>query len=153
MSEQFTLQVCGPDHLDTLHEWLNDPRVDEFWEEKGSLEQHKKFIDERTADAHTISVIGSYIGANQDGEVNGMLAPATYSEIYWVKEDRLGPLMSDVRDYDRGENMATADIGPSPLDLNHVRPRYSYACGIRGASRTSSHSSLDAITCTLLFPR
>lgn len=102
LSEQFTLQVCGADNLDTLHNWLNDPRVDEFWEEKGSVEQHQKFIDERTADAHTIPVIGSYIGANTDGEMNGPRAPATYSEIYWVKEDRLGPLMSDVRDYDRG---------------------------------------------------
>jgi hypothetical protein len=82
-------------------DWLNDERVDEFWQEKGSMEQHEKFLAERTADPHVMPVIGSYVETSSEGAVLRE-AQATYSEIYWVKEDRLGPLMKDVRDYDRG---------------------------------------------------
>ena len=103
LDSHFKLSVVGPNDTPLLHKWLNDDRVDEFWQEKGSLEQHEKFVAERTADAHVIPVIGSYVQTTPEGEMAREPEPATYSEIYWVKEDRLGPLMSDVRDYDRGE--------------------------------------------------
>ncbi|KAM0789845.1 hypothetical protein ACM66B_006692 [Microbotryomycetes sp. NB124-2] len=105
LDQLFRLQPCTQKHLDTLHGWLNDARVDEFWEEKGTLEQHEKFIADRIADPHTLSVIGSYVPNSGDKISTSEPQLATYSEIYWVKEDRLGPLMSDVRDYDRGLHM------------------------------------------------
>jgi acetyl CoA:N6-hydroxylysine acetyl transferase len=102
LNSHFKLAVVGPNDIPLLHNWLNDDRVDEFWEERGTLEQHEKFVAERTADAHVVPVIGSCVDTTAEGEMAREPEPATYSEIYWVKEDRLGPLM-DVRDYDRGE--------------------------------------------------
>lgn len=101
LASHFKLSVCGPNDVPLLHSWLNDERVDEFWQEKGTIEQHEQFVAERTADPHVIPVIGSYVETTAEGEMKREPEPATYSEIYWVKEDRLGPLM-DVRDYDRG---------------------------------------------------
>ncbi|GAA5877046.1 hypothetical protein JCM8547_007292 [Rhodosporidiobolus lusitaniae] len=108
----FKLSTCTLKDLPTLHSWLNDPRVDQFWMEKGSLEQHQKFIEERTVDPHVIPVIGSYVelgegGAEATAEVEAKEEKAVYAEIYWVKEDRLAPLMPEgsVQDYDRGLHM------------------------------------------------
>ena len=99
----FKLAVCGPNDLPTLHTWLNDERVDVFWQEKGTWEQHETFLAERTADAHVVPVIGSYVTASKEGVVEAD-EQATYSEVYWVKEDRLGQLLGEAKvdDYDRG---------------------------------------------------
>ncbi|GAA5919416.1 hypothetical protein JCM6882_006014 [Rhodosporidiobolus microsporus] len=116
----FKLSVCTQKDLPTLHGWLNDPRVDQFWMEKGSLEQHEKFIDERTADPHVVPVIGSYVELGDAGKGEDATAKeeqAVYAEVYWGKEDRLGPLMpaGTVQDYDRGIHMlvgSNAHRGP-----------------------------------------
>ncbi|KAK4056344.1 hypothetical protein OIO90_002487 [Microbotryomycetes sp. JL221] len=102
LDQVFRLEPCTLKHLDLLHAWLNDERVDKFWEEKGTIEQHHKFISDRLADPHTLSVIGSYFANSGDKVPTTEAQLATYSEIYWVKEDRLGPLMPDVREFDRG---------------------------------------------------
>ncbi|KDE07161.1 hypothetical protein, variant 2 [Microbotryum lychnidis-dioicae p1A1 Lamole] len=116
LQQFFSLHVAGPSDLDTLHAWLNDERVDVFWQEKGNFEQHQKFLTDRTSDAHLLPVIGSYLPeTTPEGQVNTSKEPATYSEIYWVKEDRLGPLMEGVQDYDRGLHMlvgSNAHRGP-----------------------------------------
>ena len=45
-------------------------------------------------------VIGSYVP-----QKGGEPQQAIYSEIYWVKEDRLGPLLPEpCGEYDRGEH-------------------------------------------------
>lgn len=66
--------------LNKLHEWLNDERVEVFWQEKGSIEDHAKFIKAREEDEHTLAVIGSYVSINVEGEP---LEPvqATYAEV------------------------------------------------------------------------
>lgn len=79
----FKLSTCTMKDLPTLHGWLNDERVDQFWMEKGSLEQHRQFIEERTNDAHVLPVIGSYTSLVGDREAPE--EPAVYAEIYWVK--------------------------------------------------------------------
>ncbi|SCV74576.1 BQ2448_7605 [Microbotryum intermedium] len=116
LDQFFSLHVAGPSDLDTLHEWLNDERVDVFWQEKGTLEQHHKFLADRTVDAHVLPVIGSYLSETTPVEqAHVSNEPATYSEIYWVKEDRLGPLIDEVQDYDRGLHMlvgSNAHRGP-----------------------------------------
>ncbi|KAK4051524.1 hypothetical protein OIV83_002664 [Microbotryomycetes sp. JL201] len=94
LDQLFRLQPCTQNHLNVLHSWMNDARVDKFWEEKGTIEQHEKFIADRTADPHTLSVIGSYVTNSGDKISTSEPQLATYSEIYWVKEDRLGPLIS-----------------------------------------------------------
>ncbi|GAA6052849.1 hypothetical protein JCM3770_006280 [Rhodotorula araucariae] len=111
----FKLETCTLAHLPTLHGWMNDPRVDQFWMEKGDMDQHRKFIEEHTADPHNLSVIGSYV--QLDGAKEKDPEPAVYAEIYWVKEDRLAPLMPEgtVQDYDRGLHMlvgSNAHRGP-----------------------------------------
>lgn len=79
----FKLSTCTLKDLPTLHGWLNDPRVDQFWQEKGTLEQHRQFIEERTADPHVLPVIGSYVNLQEQGETPE--EQAVYAEIYWVK--------------------------------------------------------------------
>lgn len=79
----FKLSTCTLKDLPTLHGWLNDPRVDQFWQEKGTLEQHRQFIEERTADPHVLPVIGSYVNLRDQGETPE--EQAVYAEIYWVK--------------------------------------------------------------------
>ena len=111
LDQLFKLEPCSQKHLDPLHTWLNDERVDKFWEEKGTREQHEKFIADRVADPHTLAVIGSYLDNSGDKTPVTQPQMATYSEIYWVKEDRLGPLMKEVRDYDRGKLITTVCTG------------------------------------------
>lgn len=66
---------------------MNDPRVDQFWMEKGSLEQHQQFIEKNTRDPHVIPVIGSYVELREEnGQVRQQPEEqAVYAEIYWVK--------------------------------------------------------------------
>ncbi|GAA5865966.1 hypothetical protein JCM1840_003360 [Sporobolomyces johnsonii] len=115
----FKLATCTLKDLPVLHSWLNDERVDQFWMEKGTMEQHQRFIEERTEDPHVIPVIGSYVDLLEGVEAHDAEReqPAVYAEIYWVKEDRLGPLMPEgtVQDYDRGLHMlvgSSAHRGP-----------------------------------------
>ncbi|KAK4704314.1 hypothetical protein P7C70_g1893, partial [Phenoliferia sp. Uapishka_3] len=103
----FKLAVCGPNDVGTLHDWLNNKRVDEFWQEAGTWEAHEKFLAERAVDRHVIPVIGSYLKEADSSRGPELSEEATYSEIYWVKEDRLGVTMveqgnDDVRNWDRG---------------------------------------------------
>ncbi|KAI5479272.1 siderophore biosynthesis protein [Pseudohyphozyma bogoriensis] len=104
----FQLQVMGTGERDlqTIHEWMNEPRVDKFWSEAGSLEAHQRFLNDCDADPHTISVVGSYIPVSNDSEPQRGEERATYSQIYYLKEDKLAQLMDGigeaVDDYDRG---------------------------------------------------
>lgn len=102
--QYFKLNLCtSSEDLNILHNWLNDPRVDEFWQEKGTCETHEKFLEERRIDPHVLPVIGSYV-LSKEGEITSS-SKAMYSEIYWVKEDRLGKYLGadKVDDYDRGK--------------------------------------------------
>ncbi|AHJ66914.1 GNAT family N-acetyltransferase [Granulibacter bethesdensis] len=76
--------------LELFHMWQNQPRVAKFWDEAGPIEKHEAYLRRMDADPHAFSVIGEL-----DGE------PSTYFEIYWGKEDRLGPHY-EADDYDRG---------------------------------------------------
>ncbi|GAA5982542.1 hypothetical protein JCM10908_006692 [Rhodotorula pacifica] len=125
----FKLSTCTLKDLPTLHGWLNDPRVDQFWMEKGTLEQHRAFIEERTADPHVLPVIGSYVNLPAQGETPE--EQAVYAEIYWVKEDRLGPLMpaGTVQDYDRGLHMLVGSEGHrGPHRIRAWMPSLAHYC-------------------------
>ncbi len=77
-------------HLDVFHEWQNQARVARFWELDQSKAELAAYLEKVYADPHHFPAI-----ALLDGE------PAGYFEIYWAKEDRLGPYYP-CEDYDRG---------------------------------------------------
>ncbi|GAA5944821.1 GNAT family N-acetyltransferase [Sporobolomyces koalae] len=104
----FSLNLLSLRHLPTLHSWMNDSRVDAFWMEAGDMDKHKAFIEANLQDKHTLGVIGSYTTMANGFEGEHDVQDAVYAEIYWGKEDRLGPLLPkevEVRDYDRGIHM------------------------------------------------
>lgn len=76
--------------LAMFHAWMNDMRVAYFWELAQSEAELEAYLLRLEADPHAWPLIGCF-----DGE------PAGYFEVYWGKEDRLGPHY-DAHDYDRG---------------------------------------------------
>lgn len=76
--------------LATLNRWMNDPVVAHFWQEEGSLDKHRAYIEGLLADPRIAPLI-----LRLDGRAFG------YVEAYWAKEDRIAPFY-DAQDYDRG---------------------------------------------------
>jgi RimJ/RimL family protein N-acetyltransferase len=83
--------------LERFNRWQNSPRVLEFWQEGGSLEQHREYLQKLADDPHTLTLIGCF-----DDE------PFAYFEAYWAKEDRIAPFYA-VDDYDRGIHMLVGE--------------------------------------------
>ncbi|QRM32608.1 GNAT family N-acetyltransferase [Microvirga sp. VF16] len=91
LDQEFSLRVATlDDDLDALHRWMNDPRVAQVWGEAGDREAHHRYLGGIVADPHMIPLIGAFDGV-----------PFAYFEIYWAKENRLGPHY-DAQDHDRG---------------------------------------------------
>ena len=76
--------------LAMFNRWMNDPDVALIWQETGSLEQHRHYLQSLTADPHIYPMIASLDGV-----------PFGYFEVYWAKENRIGPFC-EAEDYDRG---------------------------------------------------
>lgn len=83
--------------LERFNRWQNSPRVREFWQEGGSLEQHRDYLQKLADDPHCLTLIGCF-----DDE------PFAYFEAYWAKEDRIAPFYA-VDDYDRGIHMLVGE--------------------------------------------
>lgn len=95
---EFTARTIDPAaDLTVFHRWMNDPRVSAFWEQAGSLDEQAAYLDKVTRDPHNLPVLGCF-----DGE------PFGYFELYWAKEDRIGPFYR-ADDYDRGLHMLVGE--------------------------------------------
>ncbi|KAJ5206798.1 Acyl-CoA N-acyltransferase [Penicillium cf. griseofulvum] len=87
-----------PSDLDTMHRWMNVPRVEAMWAEGGPKSVQEKFLLASLTSRHSFPVIGCW-----DGK------PFGYFEIYWVKEDPLGRLVDHVGNYDRGIHLLVGE--------------------------------------------
>lgn len=90
LKQWFTLRALTLEDLPTFHRWQNDPRVAAFFEEAGSLEQHRAYLQRLLADPHMLPVIGALEGRD-----------FAYFELYWARENRLGAV-HDCGPWDRG---------------------------------------------------
>ncbi|OJJ47763.1 hypothetical protein ASPZODRAFT_1773713 [Penicilliopsis zonata CBS 506.65] len=89
--------------LEILHRWMNDPRVSAAWGVQGPLQTQETFLRDNLSSKHSFPVFGCW-----DGK------PFGYFEIYWVKEDPLGSLLSGnstspVDNYDRGIHLLVGE--------------------------------------------
>ncbi|MGO8113688.1 GNAT family N-acetyltransferase [Rhizobium leguminosarum] len=100
LEREITFTVADPEtDLAAFHRWMNDEQVNTIWEDAGSIDKHRKILEERVADPHVLPLIGSFADI-----------PFGYFEVYWAKENRLGPFY-DADDYDRGWHVAIGEPG------------------------------------------
>lgn len=87
----------APEDLPVFHRWMNDPRVDFFWSEAGTIEKHRDYLAQLDADPHMTTLLGCFDGR-----------PFSYFELYWARENRLGPYY-DAWDHDRGWHVVVGE--------------------------------------------
>jgi RimJ/RimL family protein N-acetyltransferase len=90
LDQYIELRAADMDDLETFHRWQNNPRVAEFFEEAGTLEEHQTTLQSVIDDPHVLPVIGS-LGGRDFG----------YFELYWARENRIGGVY-DADQWDRG---------------------------------------------------
>ncbi|ATU95940.1 siderophore biosynthesis protein (plasmid) [Phyllobacterium zundukense] len=98
LGQVLSFRVADPQtDLEDFHRWMNDEQVNVIWEDGGDRQKHLAILEERLHDPHMLALIGCFNGV-----------PFGYFEVYWAKENRLGPYY-DAQDYDRGWHVAIGE--------------------------------------------
>lgn len=102
------IDVQNAEHLNLFHTWQNDPRVSAGWNESGTLDHHRSYLQRLLDDPSQLPVLAYWDET-----------PFAYFEIYWCLEDRLGSYVSHAYspspEWDRGRHSLvgnTAFRGP-----------------------------------------
>lgn len=83
--------------LERFTDWMNQPRVAEFWEEQGDRDKQRDYIRGVLEDPHKDPLIACFDDR-----------PFAYFELYWALEDRLAPYY-DAEPYDRGLHLLVGE--------------------------------------------
>lgn len=143
LDQYFTLRALDLSDLPNFHRWQNDPRVAAFFEETGTVDAHRIYLERLLADPHMLPVIGALDGRD-----------FAYFELYWTRENRLGA-QYDADPWDRGwhvlvgeEDIRGADYVTAWLpSLMHymflAEPRTQFVMGEPKASHTQQLRNLS----------
>lgn len=117
--------VNNPNHVDLFHTWQNDPRVSQGWDQSGSRDEHRAYLEAARADPHQLSLLARFEGVE-----------FAYFEVYWAKVRPLFPNpRHQVLTRQKNRRIKSAPTTP-PATLTAAATASSATCGT--AARTAS---------------